>query len=185
MLTFKRGAVVHFAMSDSDSHDHRWPATLTFFLPFNRGNDGAAGNPPGDKGHYPVSYFWERVLQKDNWLHIFHRFVLQERKEAQDVNGKTYFKEGLIFPRFHQWEGVTKMIDAVRVEGRATVPDPAQCRLGKTNTIARTCAFADPCAPSDGEPYFHSVIVVTDRRARPAAAGCHPADRAPPAWSRH
>jgi len=166
LLTFKRGAVVHFAMSDSDIRmTTKLAGDATFFLPFNRGNDGAAGNPPGENGHYPVSYLWERVLQKDNWLHIFHRFVLQERKEAQDVNGKTYFKEGLIFPRFHQWEGVTKMIDAVRVEG-AGQPYLIQhsAGSGKTNTIAWTAHSLIRVRRPDGEPYFHSVIVVTDRQ---------------------
>lgn len=166
LLTFKRGAVVHFAMSDSDIRmTTKLAGDSTFFLPFNRGNDGAAGNPPGDNGSYPVSYLWERVLQKDNWLHIFHRFVLQERKEAQDVNGKTYFKEGLIFPRFHQWEGVTKMIAAVRVEG-AGQPYLIQhsAGSGKTNTIAWTAHSLIRVRRPDGEPFFHSVIVVTDRQ---------------------
>jgi type I restriction enzyme R subunit len=166
LLTFKRGAVVHFAMSDSDIRmTTKLAGDSTFFLPFNQGNDGAAGNPPGDNGSYPVSYLWERVLQKDNWLHIFHRFVLQERKEAQDVNGKTYFKEGLIFPRFHQWEGVTKMIDAVRIEG-AGQPYLIQhsAGSGKTNTIAWTAHSLIRVRRPDGEPYFHSVIVVTDRQ---------------------
>jgi len=166
LLTFKRGAVVHFAMSDSDIRmATKLAGDSTFFLPFNRGNDGAAGNPPGDNGSYPVSYFWERVLQKDNWLHIFQRFVLQERKEAQDVNGKTYFKEGLIFPRFHQWEGVTKMIDQVREEGTGQ-PYLIQhsAGSGKTNTIAWTAHSLIRVRRPDGEPYFHSVIVVTDRQ---------------------
>ncbi|MEA9988160.1 type I restriction endonuclease [Pseudomonas sp. RTS1] len=166
LLTFKRGAVVHFAMSDSDIRmTTKLAGDSTFFLPFNRSNDGAAGNPPGDNGSYPVSYFWERVLQKDNWLHIFHRFVLQERKEAQDLNGKTYFKEGLVFPRFHQWEGVTKMIDAVRIEG-AGQPYLIQhsAGSGKTNTIAWTAHSLIRVRRPDGEPYFHSVIVVTDRQ---------------------
>jgi type I restriction enzyme R subunit len=166
LLTFRRGAVVHFAMSDSDIRmTTKLAGDSTFFLPFNRGNGGAAGNPPGDNNSYPVSYFWERVLQKDNWLHIFHRFVLQNRKEAQDVNGKTYFKEGLIFPRFHQWEGVTKMIDAVRIEG-AGQPYLIQhsAGSGKTNTIAWTAHSLIRVRRPDGEPYFHSVIVVTDRQ---------------------
>ncbi|MEN9474847.1 MAG: hypothetical protein RIS48_1567, partial [Pseudomonadota bacterium] len=82
LLTFKRGAVVHFAMSDSLIYmATKLAGDSTFFLPFNRGNDGAAGNPPGEPGPdgqptYPVSYFWRRVLQRDNWLRIFHRFVL-------------------------------------------------------------------------------------------------------------
>jgi type I site-specific restriction-modification system R (restriction) subunit len=71
----------------------------TFFLPFNRGNDGAAGNPSNKDGSYPVSYLWQQVLQKDNWLRIFHRFVLLERKEVQNAKGIASFKETLIFPR--------------------------------------------------------------------------------------
>ncbi len=165
LLAFRRGAVVHFAMSDSDIRmTTKLAGSSTFFLPFNRGNDGAAGNPAGDNGTYPVSYLWQRVLQKDNWLRIFHRFVLLERKEAQDVNGKTYFKENLIFPRFHQWEGVTKMVDAVRLEG------PGQPYLiqhsagsGKTHTIAWMAHSLIRVRRPGGDPYFHSVIVVTDR----------------------
>lgn len=165
LLTFKRGAVVHFAMSDSDIRmTTKLAGSSTFFLPFNRGNDGAAGNPPNKDGSYPVSYLWQRVLQKDNWLRIFHRFVLLEVKEAQDVNGKTYFKESLIFPRFHQWESVTKMVDAVRAEG---VGQPYLIQhsagSGKTNTIAWMSHSLIRVRQPDGQPYFHSVIVVTDR----------------------
>jgi type I restriction enzyme R subunit len=166
LLAFRRGAVVHFAMSDSDIRmATKLAGDSTFFLPFNRGNDGAAGNPPAEDGGYPVSYFWQRVLQKDNWLHIFHRFVLLERKEVQDASGKTSYKEALIFPRFHQWEGVTRMIDAVRVEG---VGQPYLIQhsagSGKTNTIAWTAHSLIRVRRPDGEPYFHSVIVVTDRQ---------------------
>lgn len=170
LLAFKRGAVVHFAMSDSDIRmTTRLAGESTFFLPFNRGNDGAAGNPPGEpdaQGNptYPVSYFWRHVLQKDNWLRIFHRFVLLERLEEKDATGKSHFKETLIFPRFHQWEGVTKMLDAVRLEG---VGQPYLIQhsagSGKTNTIAWMAHSLIRVRQPNGEPYFHSAIVVTDR----------------------
>lgn len=170
LLAFKRGAVVHFAMSDSDIRmTTRLAGESTFFLPFNRGNDGAAGNPPGEpdaQGNptYPVSYFWRQVLQRDNWLRIFHRFVLLEKKEDQDTTGKTFFKETLVFPRFHQWEAVTQMLSAVRLEG-AGQPYLIQhsAGSGKTNTIAWTAHSLIRVRQPNGEPYFHSVIVVTDR----------------------
>lgn len=165
LLAFKRGAVVHFAMSDSDIRmTTKLAGDSTFFMPFNQGNDGAAGNPPGENGSYPVSYLWQRVLQKDNWLRIFQRFVLLERKEAIDINGNTYFKENLIFPRFHQWESVTQMLDAVRAE---EVGQPYLIQhsagSGKTNTIAWMAHSLIRVRQPNGEPYFHSVIVVTDR----------------------
>ena len=165
LLTFKRGAVVHFAMSDSDIRmTTKLAGHATYFLPFNRGNNGAKGNPPGENNTYPVTYFWEQVLQKDNWLRIFHRFVISEKKEAQDAAGHTYFKENQLFPRFHQWECVTNVLAAVRLEG------PGQPYLiqhsagsGKTNTISWTAHELIRVRQKDGTPYFHSIIVVTDR----------------------
>lgn len=165
LLAFRRGAVVHFAMSDSDIRmTTKLAGDATFFLPFNRGHDGAAGNPPGDGGTYPVAYLWERVLQKDAWLRIFHRFVLFERREVQDAQGHTSYREALVFPRHHQWEGVTRLVDAVRAEG---VGQPYLVQhsagSGKTNTISWTAHELIRIRRPDGEPYFHSVIVVTDR----------------------
>ena len=47
LLTFKRGAVVHFAMSDSEiAMTTKLDGEKTFFLPFNKGNNGHAGNAP-------------------------------------------------------------------------------------------------------------------------------------------
>lgn len=165
LLAFKRGAIVHFAMSDSDIRmATQLAGAATFFLPFNRGHDGAAGNPPGDAGTYPVAYLWERVLQKEAWLRVFHRFVLLERKEQQDVNGRSIFKEMLIFPRFHQWEAVTRLVQAVRHE-RVGQPYLVQhsAGSGKTNTISWTAHELIRIRQPDGGPYFHSVVVVTDR----------------------
>ena len=81
LLAFKRGAVVHFAMSDSEI----WMTTKlagenTFFLPFNKGFDGRGGNPPRDDGEYPVAYFWEKICNPDAFLRIFHNFVYLRRR---------------------------------------------------------------------------------------------------------
>lgn len=163
LLSFRRGAVVHFAMSDSEV----WMTTKlagesTHFLPFNKGNNGAAGNPPAEP--YPVAYMWEEVMQPDNWLRIFHRFVFVEKKEDESAQGTLYFKETQIFPRYHQWEAVTKMIDAVRQEGVGhQYLNQHSAGSGKTNTIAWTAHELIRLRHDDGEPYFNSVIVVTDR----------------------
>ena len=165
LLAFRRGAVVHFAMSDSDIRmSTQLAGPGTFFLPFNRGNDGAAGNPATEDGSYPVAYLWQRVLARDQWLRIFHRFVLLERKPVENAHGKTTFREALIFPRFHQWEGVTEMVRAVRAEG-AGQPYLIQhsAGSGKTHTLSWTAHELIRIRRPDGEPCFHSVIVVTDR----------------------
>jgi len=165
LLTFKRGALVHFAASTSEIYmTTRLNGAKTVFLPFNRGYDGAAGNPPAQDGKYAVSYFWEQILQPDNWLRIFHRYMLLEKKEKQHADGRPYIAETMIFPRFHQWEAVTSLVDTVRTEG------PGQRYLiqhsagsGKTNSISWTCHELIRLRRPDGAKYFDSVIVITDR----------------------
>jgi type I restriction enzyme R subunit len=165
LLTFKRGAVVHFAMSDSEI----WMTTKlagdnTFFLPFNKGCDGHAGNPARADGEYPIAYFWEEICRPDAWLRIFHSFVYVEKKDVVDLKGNWSRKETLIFPRFHQWDAVNAMI------GDAAANGPGQAYLcehsagsGKTSTIAWTAHDLIKLRRDDGTPIFNSVIIVTDR----------------------
>ena len=102
LLTFKRGAVVHFAMSDSEIQmATKLDGDNTFFLPFNKGNDGHAGNPEGElkadgTREYPVAYFWEAVCQQDAWLRVFHSFVYVEKKDVVDLKGNWSKKETLM-----------------------------------------------------------------------------------------
>ena len=165
LLTFKRGAVVHFAMSDSDIQmATKLDGDKTYFLPFNMGNKGRAGNPPRDDKEYPVAYFWERVLQPDAWLRIFHSFVYTEKKKKQNAQGAWYNAETLIFPRFHQWDAVNKMITDAKNNG------PGQQYLcehsagsGKTSTIAWTAHDLIRLRNDHGDAIFDAVIIVTDR----------------------
>ena len=165
LLTFKRGAVVHFALSDSDIQmATKLDGENTFFLPFNQGNAGHAGNPPRTDGEYPVAYFWEAVCQRDAWLRIFHSFVYVEKKDVVDLKGNWTKKETLIFPRFHQWSAVNKMIGDARDKG------PGMQYLcehsagsGKTSTISWTAHDLVKLRRDNGEAIFSSVIIVTDR----------------------
>lgn len=155
-----RGAVVHFAMSETDiKMTTRLAGADTFFLPFNKGYNGHAANPPAtSEAPYPVSYFWEEVAQKNAWLDIWHRFVFAERDEKKK---KPTTK--LIFPRFHQWRAVSRMIADASEKG------PGQTYLiehspgsGKTKTIAWTAFQLTELRKGDGF-LFDSVIIVTDR----------------------
>ena len=165
LLTFKRGAVVHFAMSDSEI----WMTTRlagedTFFLPFNKGNEGRAGNPPRADGEYPVAYFWEEICQPHAFLRIFHSFVYVEKKNVVDLKGNWSVKETLIFPRFHQFDAVNKMISDAKEKGPGF---PYLCEhsagSGKTSTIAWTAHDLVKLRRDDGTPIFDTVIIVTDR----------------------
>lgn len=167
LLMYKRGAVVHFAISE----DEIWMCTnleskKPRFLPFNKGNEGHAGNLPmqEDDTDYPTSYFWNDICRKDNWLRIFHNFVFEEVSKKEDATGRLHDVKTQIFPRFHQWDCVTKCIDDVRENG------PGQRYLiehsagsGKTETITWISHELIRLMNPDGTREFSSVIVVTDR----------------------
>ena len=140
LLSFKRGAVVHFAMSDSDIQmATKLDGENTFFLPFNQGNEGHAGNPQRKDKEYPVAYFWEQVCQPDAWLRIFHSFVYVEKKDVVDLKGNWSKKETLIFPRFHQWAAVNKMILDAKMNGAGmSYLADHSAGSGKTSTISWT-----------------------------------------------
>ena len=165
LLTFKRGAVVHFAMSDSDIQmATKLDGENTTFLPFNQGDGGHAGNPPRKDKEYPVAYFWEALCQRDAWLRIFHSFVYVEKKDVVDLKGNWSKKETLIFPRFHQWSAVNEMIADARANG------PGMQYLcehsagsGKTSTISWTAHDLIKLRRDNGDAVFNSVIIVTDR----------------------
>lgn len=167
LLTFKRGALVHFAVSQQEvAMTTRLAGKDTYFLPFNRGtDDGGAGNPAAeDENHYATSYLWERLFKPNAWLKVLGRFLHLEQKEEEDFEGNKKVKETLIFPRHHQWEVVNKLIDATRSEGpgkRYLVQHSAGS--GKSNSIAWCAHQLAALYDGEGEKLFNSVIVVTDR----------------------
>jgi type I restriction enzyme R subunit len=165
LLTFKRGALVHFAVSESQvfmATELKGPDTT--FLPFNRGTaDGRAGNPANPAG-YDTSYLWERVFERHAWLQILGKFMHLEVKERKDALGQVTYEQLMIFPRHHQWEAVTKLINAARLEGpgrRYLIQHSAGS--GKSNSIAWLAHQLASLYSPAGKKQFRSVIVVTDR----------------------
>lgn len=182
-LIFKHRALVHFAV---DPHQVYMTTRLakqdTVFLPFNQGSNGAgvaggAGNPE-NPGGYASAYLWERVWQRGNWLTILGSFVHAE--DVYDDNGVKTGAKRILFPRFHQWDAVTRLLAATAESG------PGVDRLvmhsagsGKSNTIAWTAhQLSRLHTPSEVEkltaaliesdlgidqPIFNKVIVITDR----------------------
>ncbi|RRQ21968.1 type I restriction endonuclease subunit R [Thiohalobacter thiocyanaticus] len=164
LLAFKRRALVHFAVGLEEV----WMTTKlegqdTFFLPFNRGYEGGAGNPPNPDG-YATDYLWKQVFQRDAWLDILGRFVHLQREEKEDWQGKRYTKETLIFPRFHQWDAVNKLVATARQEGpghKYLIQHSAGS--GKSNSIAWTTHRLASLHDDQDQRVFDSVIVITDR----------------------
>ena len=161
LLTFRRGALVHFALDeDNVSMTTRLQNGKTNFLPFNRGHDGGAGNPDVSD-EFRVAYLYKdlpegtAVFGREKWLSVIGRFVHLEKDEG---------KEALIFPRFHQLDAVTKMMDHARTFGSGNnYLIQHSAGSGKSNTIGWTAHQAINLHDAQDRPIFDTAIIVTDR----------------------
>ncbi len=164
LLTFKQRALVHFAVGLEEVWmTTRLEGDKTFFLPFNKGRDGGAGNPSNEHG-YATDYLWKQVFARDAWLDILGRFIHLQKEEKETYEGRKYIKETMIFPRFHQWDVVTQLVATARTEGtghKYLIQHSAGS--GKSNSIAWAAHRLASLHNEKDERVFDSVIVITDR----------------------
>ncbi|MEQ2520862.1 type I restriction endonuclease [Ruthenibacterium sp. CLA-JM-H11] len=158
LLSFKARCLVHFAVDTEEV----WMTTKlnglnTYFLPFNKGNNGGKGNPVGNST-YRTSYLWEEVLQKDSLLDIVQRFIhLQEDKK----NPK---KSVMIFPRYHQLDVVRKLVADVYANGTGhNYLIQHSAGSGKSNSISWLAHHLSNLHDKNDKVVFNSIIVITDR----------------------
>jgi type I restriction enzyme, R subunit len=168
-LFFAKRALVHFAVDpDRAFIATRLKGRDTQFLPFNIGSNGpgvsgGAGNPPAKSGSYAAAYLWEQVWQRDNWLEVLQRFM---HVVAPDKKGAKTSVHDLarIFPRFHQWDAVQKMVAHARDNGAGhSYLVQHSAGSGKSNTIAWLAHRLSNLFDTDNQPVFHKTIVITDR----------------------
>jgi type I restriction enzyme R subunit len=157
LFAFPSGAIVHFAVSNTEvAMTTRLEGSVSRFLPFNKGNDGGAGNAPNPNGH-ATSYLWQEVWERESWLEILGRYIVAPRDAKRQI-------KALIFPRYHQLDATRRLRAAVLEEG------PGQKYLiqhsagsGKTNSIAWSAHFLADLHDAANEKLFSTVIVVSDR----------------------
>ena len=168
LFAFKKRALVHFAVDP----DEVWMTTRlrgreTDFLPFNRGNNHGAGNPPVE-ANWKTHYLWDEVLQADSLLGILQRFMHLEVKEKQvktDKGVRTVRKETMIFPRYHQLDAVRKLVAHARTNGAGrNYLIQHSAGSGKSNSIAWLAHRLASLHDKHDEKVFHSTIVISDRR---------------------
>ncbi|MBO1753729.1 type I restriction endonuclease subunit R [Allobranchiibius sp. CTAmp26] len=165
LLGFANRCLVHFAASNDEvAMTTRLAGKATHFLPFNMGHDGGAGNPV-NPGGVATSYMWERVLERDAWLHIIGRLLhLETRTDIDPISGGATRTTTLLFPRFHQWELVTKLLETVSAESTGhRYLAMHSAGSGKTNSIAWTAHGLATLHDETNQRVFDTVIVVTDR----------------------
>jgi type I restriction enzyme R subunit len=158
LLSFPNGALVHFAVSNSEVHMvTRLAGPATVFLPFNQGDGDGAGNPLNPAGGHRTAYLWEKVWERESWLEILGRYFIAKRDKKKQI-------AQIIFPRYHQLDVTRKLQAAVLAEGpggRYLVQHSAGS--GKTNSIAWTAHFLAELHDAQHKKMFDSVLVVSDR----------------------
>jgi type I restriction enzyme, R subunit len=158
LLSFPRGALVHFAVSNTEVHMvTKLAGPATVFLPFNQGDNGGAGNPVNPQGGHRTAYLWEKVWARESWLEIIGRYLIAQRDKKKQV-------EKIIFPRYHQLD-VTRDIQAAVLKdgpgGKYLIQHSAGS--GKTNSIAWTAHFLAELHDAQNKKIFDSVLVISDR----------------------
>lgn len=166
VFEFKRRALVHFAVdTEAVFMTTRLAGKATSFLPFNKGYEGGAGNPPDPAGPtYRTAYLWEEVLKRDSLLDLLARFLHLQIEEKRTDEGRKVKKETMIFPRYHQLQAVRELVRAARNEGighNYLVEHSAGS--GKSNTIGWLAHRLSSLHDIQNQRVFDSVIVITDR----------------------
>lgn len=161
LLTFKRGALVHFAVDeDNVSMTTHLQNGKTRFLPFNRGRDGGAGNPDVDD-EFRVAYLYRSGEWGDA---IFSRSVLLDvigQFMHLEAAGKS---EAMIFPRFQQLDAVRRLIGHAKTNGPGSnYLIQHSAGSGKSNTIGWLAHHAINLHDAADQQVFNTAIIVTDR----------------------
>lgn len=160
LFQFKR-CLAHFAVDDRQvMFCTRLEGDASWFLPFNKGCNDGAGNPPNPNG-LMTDYLWRDILSRDRLTDILENFA----QVVKVKNPKTgYERESLIFPRYHQLDVVRKLLADVRENGAGSkYLIQHSAGSGKSNSIA-WLAYQLVGLKKDGATIFDSIIVVTDRR---------------------
>ena len=160
LFQFKR-CMVHFAVDDARiKFCTKLDGRSSWFLPFDKGYNDGAGNPPNPDG-LMIDYLWKDILTKLKLSRIIENYAQVVVEEDPETKKKSVKQ---IFPRYHQLDCVEKLLADVKENGIG------KCYLiqhsagsGKSNSIS-WLAHQLIGLEQDGHPMIDSVLVVTDRR---------------------
>lgn len=160
LFQFKR-CMVHFAVDDARiKFCTKLDGKSSWFLPFDKGYNDGAGNPPNPDG-LMTDYLWKDILTKQKLSRIIENYAQVVVEEDPETKKKSVKQ---IFPRYHQLDCVEKLLADVKENGigkRYLIQHSAGS--GKSNSIS-WLAHQLIGLEQDGHPMIDSVLVVTDRR---------------------
>ena len=160
LFQFKR-CMVHFAVDDAKiKFCTKLEGKASWFLPFDKGYNDGAGNPPNPDG-LMTDYLWKNILTKLKLSRIIENYAQVVVEEDPETKKK---KVKQIFPRYHQLDCVERLLADVQANGiglRYLIQHSAGS--GKSNSIA-WLAHQLIGLERNGHPMVDSVLVVTDRR---------------------
>lgn len=156
LFSFKR-CIAHFAADENFvTFTTKLDGKNTRFMPFNKGTElGGSGNPINN-GRTMTDYLWKEFLKKRTLTSLIRDFAYISADKVKKT-------ETLIFPRYHQYRAVTRLVDDVQKNGvgnRYLIQHSAGS--GKSNSIT-WLAYRLVEAEYNSKKAFDSVIVVTDR----------------------
>ena len=133
LFSFKR-CMVHFAVDDARiKFCTKLAGKDSWFLPFDKGYNDGAGNPPNPDG-IMTDYLWKDILTKEKLTLIIENYAQVVIEVDEETKKK---KEKQIFPRYHQLDVVTKLLADVQANGvgkKYLIQHSAGS--GKSNSIA-------------------------------------------------
>lgn len=160
LFQFKR-CMVHFAVDDARvKFCTKLDGKSSWFLPFDKGYNDGAGNPPNPNG-IMTDYLWKEILTKDKLSRIIENYAQVVVEEDPETKKKSVKQ---IFPRYHQLDVVESLLSDVKANGigkRYLIQHSAGS--GKSNSIS-WLAHQLIGLEENGHPMLDSVLVVTDRR---------------------
>ena len=153
--------IAHFAVDEREvQFCTHLKGKASWFLPFNRGWNDGAGNPPNPHG-LAIDYLWREVLPRESLTNILENYA-QVVEEKDDKTGRK--RRAQVWPRYHQLDVVRRLLAHSEAHGagrRYLIQHSAGS--GKSNSIA-WLAHQLIGLTRDETPVFDSIIVVTDRR---------------------
>lgn len=136
----------------------------TFFIPFNKGWDHGAGNPPSLTS-YSTSYLWNDIWMRTSLLELLQHFLHHQPSTGKTRSGRTAGLGKLIFPRYHQLDAARRLVADSQQRGAGqNYLIQHSAGSGKSNTIAWLSHRLSILHGTDDKRVFDAIIILSDRR---------------------